>query len=354
MVTFQYPENHELRQIEPDLQQAAMADNPIFRYFPITSNPNDMLVWEVQDTVGGLQLVRGINGQPQRVQSGGSKRYVMIPGYYGEFKALDELELTRRAASIGASGAVSVTDLVVQNQEHLALREGQLVQKILWDLVLNGTFSVLDQIGQVMHMDTYAVRTVTPSTPWSTVATATPLQDFRDVKNDSLTLTSCRFDGSATAFMNSMTSTQMLKNTNANDIGGRRVISNSMITPMMLRDVNSFLLEEGLPKIELFDGTYVDANADGSVIPPQMFIPEGYVVVFGNRPSGAKLGEYRMTRNVNNPNGEPGSYVYVADSINSEMNRVPRRIEVHRGHNGGPVIFYPNGVVVMKVYTPTP
>jgi len=36
------------------------------------------------------------------------------------------------------------------------------------------------------------------------------------------------------------------------------------------------------------------------------------------------------------------------DSLNTGT-PVPRKIDVHRGHNGGTVIFYPKGVISMKV-----
>jgi hypothetical protein len=53
-----------------------------------------------------------------------------------------------------------------------------------------------------------------------------------------------------------------------------------------------------------------------------------------------------MTRNANNPDLAPGPYMRVIDT--GEI-VIPRSIEVHDGHNGGPVIYFPSAVVVMSV-----
>jgi hypothetical protein len=52
-----------------------------------------------------------------------------------------------------------------------------------------------------------------------------------------------------------------------------------------------------------------------------------------------------MTRNVNNANSAPGPYTKVIDR--GEL-QVPRTIEVHDGHNGGPAIFYPSAVIKLS------
>jgi hypothetical protein len=95
------------------------------------------------------------------------------------------------------------------------------------------------------------------------------------------------------------------------------------------------------------DGYYDD---DGAW---QLLIPDDKVVVFGRRSSGARLGEYRRTRNAQNPGIAPGPYIIVTDNLSTGTSNtttpVPRKVTVHRGHNGGPVIFYGNAVVVMSV-----
>ena len=81
-------------------------------------------------------------------------------------------------------------------------------------------------------------------------------------------------------------------------------------------------------------------------------IAYGVVLVIGRRTDGGPIAEYRMTRNMNNsPEGTPGSHTYVKDyaqGINAPK-ETPPRISVHRGHNGGPVIYRPKAFVIMDV-----
>jgi hypothetical protein len=58
-----------------------------------------------------------------------------------------------------------------------------------------------------------------------------------------------------------------------------------------------------------------------------------------------------MTRNLNNPGGAPGHYEYIKDyaqGINAPK-ETPPKIEIHVGHNGGPVCFRPGSIVIMSV-----
>jgi hypothetical protein len=52
-----------------------------------------------------------------------------------------------------------------------------------------------------------------------------------------------------------------------------------------------------------------------------------------------------MTRNANNPNMKPGAYMKVFDRGEAT---VPRSIDVHDGHNGGPCIYYPSALVKLS------
>jgi tellurite resistance-related uncharacterized protein len=100
------------------------------------------------------------------------------------------------------------------------------------------------------------------------------------------------------------------------------------------------MMDSGLPGIEIInDGYYTDAGVWTK------YLADNKVVVVGARPNNESIGEYQLTRNAQNANMEPGSYVMVKD----KQDDVPRTIEIHRGHNGGPAIFYPNGVCVMTV-----
>lgn len=336
--TFAYPTNYELSVIDRDLQTtAALNTDPIFKLFPIVSKNTNQVEWIMRENMSGLQAVRGLDGKPSRVVAKGANLYSMLPGVYGEFETITERELTTRAP-FGIPGAtINVDDLVAERRDQLLGREITRVRSIIWTLLATGTFAVLDNMGTILHTDTFAIKTYTAGIGWGTVATAIPLGNFRAMQETMEQGTSAKFNEDAKAFMNRHTFNNMLGNTNTSDLGARLNIFG--LVPG-LGDVNKMLLDRGFPSIEIVnDGYYTDAGVWTK------FLVDDKVVVVGARPNNENIGEYQMTRNANNDNFGPGSYIKVLD----KKDDVPRVIEVQRGHNGGPAIFYPNGVVVMSV-----
>lgn len=347
MDQFTYPTNGELREIEPDLVRQLTLTDPLFRHFPIVNANADVLMWECYDRMTGLQAARGLNGDPTHVLPVGAKGYVAQPGVYGEFLPIDEKYLTQARPLGVMAGPIDLTTEIRRNQDFLLGREIDRIKQIGWTLLSTGTFSVLGRDGSVVHTDRFTMQTATASVVWSTVATATPMADFRAVKLLSRGH-SISFGAGAVAYMNQATFNEMLSNTNTVDLGGKltSLLHTGAESAAAMADLpllNKILLGAGLPTIEIYDEGYID---DTDTF--QLFIPNDVVIIVGRRTTGANLGEYRMTRNANNPNFAPGSYVQVVDSLTTG-NPVPRRIELHRGHNGGPVIFYPNGIVRLSV-----
>lgn len=332
-----FPTAQEMKLIEQTLIPRVTEGRLGLQLMPVVNSDYHILSWEQKDNYTGLQEVRGLNGQPGRVTRIGGRRYTMPPGVYGEFTSVDEAEVTARRAWGSINTVVDISDLIAECQEHLLIRRYDRIEKIIWDLLVNGTFSVSNEFG-VIHTDTFDIQTY-DATTWSTVATSTPLVDFRAIQLLGRG-TSNKFDAAAgaKAYMSRATFNYLVANANDNDIAGRRVTG--LLSPLTLNEINVILLGEGLPTIEIYDEGYLDSNGTF-----QLFIPINKVVVVGGRPGGAKLGEYRMTRNANNPGQAPGAYQKVA----YEENEVPFKVDVHDGHNGGPVLYFPGGIVVMDV-----
>lgn len=341
MGTFTYASSAELRQVAQDKLPNLEANRPIFSILPIETVDAHILMWEQEDNYVGLQQIRGLNGQPGRVKKTGAKRYLMQPGIYGEYSNIDELELTERRQYGQFGQPVSIDDLVMKEQDRLLTRRLDRIEKIGWDLLTTGTFSVAGPDGLTYQTDTFALQTQSGS-DWSTVASATPLADFRATQLLSRGH-SVSFGPEARAIMNRVTANYLLANTNAADLGGKKGMGLQSLTS--IGDVNRILTGEGLPTIEIFDGGYL--NDAGTFVP---FIANDKVVVVGRRTDGGRIGEYRMTRNANNPNLAPGAYMEVIDRGEPGPGRqVPRTIEVHDGHNGGPVIYFPSAIVIVSV-----
>jgi hypothetical protein len=335
-----YPSSITLRAVAQELIPRLAAARPLHGPggpFPIVDDDADTLIWEQRDVYTGLQQVRGLGGQPQRVVRTGASRYMMEPGYYGEFEFIDERELTkRRPYGLTFDQPVDITDLVREAQDKLLERRLDRIEQICWTLLSTGTFSVA-MYNSVLHTDTFTIRTFASGVPWATTATATPLADLRAIKLMSRGY-SVNFGTGATAYMNQTTMNALLSNTNPADLGGRRGSGLSTINgPDQL---NQLIAMDGLPNLVVYDEGYYD---DSKVF--QLFVPNNKVIVIGSRRDGDPVGQYRMTRNVNNANMAPGAYTKVVD----DENTVPRSIAVHDGHNGGPVLFHPAAVIAMTV-----
>lgn len=339
MATFIYPSNAELSLIAQKKIPNLIQNRPIFDILPIVNKDTDIIKWEQKDNYFGLQQVRGLGGSPSRVARVGGKQYTMIPGVYGEFTTVDELELTRRRPYGQFNGSVSIDDLVMECQDQLLGRRLDRIEKIGWDLLTAGTFSVAGPDGLTYHTDTFSLQTASAAVAWATFATATPLKDFRAVQLLSRGY-SINFGATAKAYMNRVTFNNLVANTNTSDLAGRR--TSGLQSVLTLGEINSVLAGEDLPQIVIFDGGYL-SDASDTFVP---FIANSKVVIVGSRNDGASIGNYVYTRNANNPDLGPGAYMKVVDNGDEE---VPRMIAVHDGHNGGPIIEYPSAIVILTV-----
>lgn len=336
MPDFVYPSNSALQAVAQELLPRLEQQRPVFEFFPIRSVDDYILQWEQADNFTGLQQVRGLNGDPNRVKPLGSKRYLMEPGVYGEFALIDERQLTTRRPFGQWTGAIDISDLVLEKQNQLLVRRLDRIEQICWTLLTTGTFAVADG-SAVLHTDSYTTQAFAAGVAWGTAATSTPLADFRAMQLLSRGY-SVNFGASARAYMNRTTFNQLLSNTNAADLGGRRVTGLQTVNgPDAL---NSVMAADDLPQIVIYDQGYLDDTGTF-----QLFIPNNKVILIGSRRDGDPVGEYRMVRNVNNEGMAPGPYMKTIDRTDV----VPRSIEVHDGHNGGPVLFHPAAIVVATV-----
>jgi hypothetical protein len=338
MATFVYPTQQELTAIAQEKMPRLTVDRLGFSVMPIAEKDHHLLAWEQLDNYLGLQQVRGMDGMPSRVRKVGAKRFAMEPGVYGEFIDIDEQELTSRRRLGTWDGQIDITDMVMLAQDQLLQRRLDRIETIIWTLLSTGTFSVAGPTGNILHTDTYTTQTFVAGITWATTATAVPLANLRAVKLLGRGK-GVRFGNGARAYMNQTTANDLFNNTNSADFGGRySVLAN---TVRSLETANRILIGEDLPQIEIYDEGYLD---DAGTF--QLFIPNNKVVVIGQRPAGQTVGEYRLTRNANNPGMSPGAYMKVVD--HGEL-VVPRRIDVHDGHNGGPILYFPSAIVIMTV-----
>lgn len=342
MPTFTYPTNRELRAIGPVKVARLSAERIGFQILPMRSVNAGAVQWTQKDNFFGLQQLRGLDGAPVHVKRVGEKKYIYEPGVYGEFMHITESELTLRSGST-SDAAIDVSDLVADLQDQLMVRELDRIEYMIWTLITTGTFSVLLPSGEIGFTATFTLSTHSAS-DWSTVSTATPLKDFRDARIANPGL-GANFGAGATAYANSTTIARMLNNTNASDLGGKRVEGGN--TVQTLGQANAILVASDAPRLVEYDeGYYNDSNVF------TRFVPDDKVVIIGRRPGGQAIGDYVMTRNANNPGYAPGRYEFVIDRTGNGpggARQVPPNIEVHAGHSGGPRLEYPGSILLMSV-----
>src|SRR5579871_54731 len=96
MATYPYPTSAELQKIEQDKMPDLIKDRMIFDFMPMRNVDQALLMWEQLDNFKGLQQLRGLNGEPPRVQPIGLKQWQMQPGVYGEHMLINETDITLR------------------------------------------------------------------------------------------------------------------------------------------------------------------------------------------------------------------------------------------------------------------
>lgn len=338
MLNYDIPTSADLREVEQVLVPRIESASPIFKAFPDESTEETVLMWEQEDDYVGLQQVRGLGARPPRVQNVGFKRYVQEPGAYGEMMLLDEVELTRRRRMASFGVPMTIADMVARRQKQLLVRRVNRKEKMLWDLALYGYFAVMDASGTIIHTDGFTPQTYTAAISWSDHANSTPLADLRALQLLSRGQ-SVDFGPSAEVEINRTWANHLMANTNLNDLGGKRLTG---LTPAnSLNAINTILAGEGLPQVQVYDEGYKDESKTF-----QLFIPNARGLLIGRRQSGAKIGGFRYTLNVNNPDASPRPYMRVFDRSTEQ---VPAEIEVHDGFNGGPVIYFPGSLVSLNL-----
>lgn len=344
MPSYAYPTNAEIMRIDPILMAKALETDPILGpkgLFPVEYTDFDMLVWDQRDSYAGLAQWRGLNGDPPRVKRANNKRFKVEPGYYGEFNEVDEEEMTRRANVATFNLPIPIPDLVTDCHDQLMTRQANRMRWIAWTLLTTGTYVVLDKDGVIGTQDSYKIQIYAAPIAWgANPTTARPVFDLRQIPILGRGQ-STNFGAGAEAWMTQVTFNNLIGVSNLADIRGERL--NFGQTVKSVADVNMVLSANNLPTIVIYEDGYLD-----DALTFHTFIPDNTIVYLGRRSNGAPLGRFRFTKNVNAPTGK-GVYVKTVERGMAEDQPPPAKIEVHRGFNAGPVLWYPGSIFVMQV-----
>lgn len=334
----QYPLDTELRVLDPIRLNRVAEAEPVFRYFPLRETQyGSTLTWRVRDTAFGLQHARTYNEPFPRVTRRGAEEFTIRSGLYGEHVPIEERELTERSNWAGTA-AIPINDLVQDALEITQDRQIARQANSCWTLITTGRHVIRDEFGTVLDEYSFDIIEM-DATDWTNTATGEPFGDLLDVMEVPLG-TSVSFSG-APAFATRRTTNYAIRNTNTNDLGGKRALDGSTLSG--LDDVNRIFSRNGMPTLVAYDGGHDDEAGNFST-----HIPDNKVVIVGMVP-GETIGEYRMTRNANNPDRSSRPYLKIIDTAVDPNGPPPRRMEIYRGHNGGPILMRPSAVIVMHV-----
>jgi hypothetical protein len=361
---FIYPTAFEMSEIQQDLIRRGMEGRIGMDIMPMVEKRVPKIRWKQKDNYYGLQAFRGLDGAPTRVVRVGHKIYEYEPGIFGEFTELTETELTIRAAGFPVETTpIDISDLYMEADELLIGRELDRVESSIWTLLTTGVLNIImdgPDGTQVGYNDAYTFQSYSALVGWTSFSSAVPIQDFQAVQQLGIAAGhSVDFGAAAKAYATQATWNLLLNNANTADFAGKR--NQYGATLNNLPAMANYLQGQNLPQPVVYDQGYIPRQGSSPGTQAfgggkfKKFIPYRTIVVIGVRPQNARVGEYISTINASN-NFNPGSYRYTLDRANgggmgggNAEKRTPANIEIHRGHNGGPVIYYPTAVVVMSV-----
>lgn len=345
---FIYPTAAEFSEIEQELITEGRTGRVGFDILPVETADTFKIRWAQKDNYYGLQQLRGLDGAPSKVQRIGTKVFEYEPGVFGEYEVVTETELSTRAENLNMLTAnIKIGDIIGEIDRQLLGRENDRMEASIWTLLTTGTISIslAGSAAGIGYLDTYTLQTYSP-TGWAS-GSATPILDFQYVQqHGEASGISVNFGIGAKAYMNGFTANLLINNGNAADLDGRRGMYGATLNNM--KDIANYFAGQGLAEPVVYDRGYQATTVKQSSF--TKFIPNNKVVFVGQRPNNAAVGNYKMCRNMVN-GGTPGSYRFIKDTYQptNAPKQVPPSIEVHRGHNGGPTIYYPSAVLVMTV-----
>lgn len=348
-ILYHFPTNVVLDRLTQDYvaDTAALLGRSIL---PLQNEMAQVVQWDEIEKETGLTRQHALGSDVKIGQRPGSKVRQYRPGYFKESELIkeDELLVARAFATLGA--VVNIDELVSRRLKARINKDFFTIEKLIWDC-LQGEIAMTDENGAGIN-ETFPVQPYNLLVGWDDRANAQPIKEFNAIKL--LYRGTNATSRGAKAYMNSQRVNYLLENTNAADLRGFHA-ENFRETVQTLDRVNSLLTPRGLPTIVEFDEGYYDAAGNF-----QLYIPDDTTIVVGNRQIG-KTGDFALTPSLHrNVNGMPAPGMFSLIEINGQPNNAGGfsvgeigassnpKIQVTTGFYGGPRLYYPKDVIVMK------
>lgn len=333
----------KLRKLAQLLLPRKAEDRLLLKLFPVVAENEVDLVYERRGVYTGVQHARGKGGPTGPAAPPGVDSFRVSPGYYGDHYTIEEDQLVALREVGDWQLFQAIPDQMAKASEHLVDRYLNRLELSIGTLLTTGGFTAGNvKTGQTYHQEVYNLQQFTPGVLFSDLANSAPLKYLRDLIPQLELARSVSFGAKGKLLMSRPTLNLILSNANSADLGGKRIANGGTLNS--LDDVNEVLVANDIPPAEIYDGAYYP-DGGGS---PVRFIPNGKIVVCGNRTDGAPMGEYAQTRAAQNENSAPGEWYTVED-----FRKTTRpRIVMGAGHNGGPRLLFPETVAVINAAAP--
>lgn len=356
MANVLYANNAELNAVLQNLLPERTMNDPVFTdIMRPRSIQEQTILWEQKDSFYGYTPGRAPGTGFGQVAREGFDRYSITAVQYGEEKIMDE-KFVLNSRQIGQFGTrMNLTETQMSDQLHLIDRFIKRYKYNVWNLLTTGQYRALGPKGELVGSDSYTFNSFTVATAWSNYSASTPLLDLRNMKLKHRGQ-SAMFNKKAKLYMQSEDINNMLSNTNPNDLGAKRVITqNAGAQPMSLMDVNRFFLDNDLPEIVEYDEFYATGvNTPTSAVSPYtMFIPQGTAVCIGAREYGEPVMDYTMTPTFPQVMGQNGESIgggvwdnlYFDFKLDMENWEAKSRI----AFAGAPRVLFPSAVITVDL-----
>lgn len=308
------------------------------KLFPQDTSDTEYVVYERWGLIRGMQQARGLGGPTRPVQLPGFNQFSVSPGYYGEHVRFDEKRLLRSRLPGDWMKSQTTRENINYASTYLAERFCNRYEYNVFEILQEGGFVAMDDNATAYWQVMYDIPRLTPAILWNVPATSIPLQNLRGWVVSLALGKSVDFRGGE-LIMNSNTLNTILGNTNPADLGGKRLMYGQTINNAA--DQGKFFLDGDLPAIRVYDGDYYAEAAAFAT----RFIRDGKIIFRGKRTDGEQGGRYVMTPAVQN-GMKPGEWTIVEDKTTTDS----PYWKVANGHNGVPVLEYPEAWAIATVY----
>lgn len=319
------------QQWEPDPKKYPGAE-----LLPVEGYPLELVEWDIYSAVSGMTQATVPGADPPFAEfiKLGHKQLRAL--YFADTLRFTQTDI-QRVRRAGTINALAGEELVMRGLRLQDYRVETRLEWLRWQALMNAL--AVDENGTKRTFDFGfpAGHVVTPATPWSTVATATPVEDLQAATE----LFLGKSDGRPTMWINSVDVKWLARNATVRDLLKQSVLVLQLgrekiaeIFPQLVGDLESIRIIKSGWK----DGALTYTS----------FLPNGRVLLTAPPPHGQRLGAVRTTPDVRNGgvDPKPGKWVLIEDKLQSKN----PYYDITAGVSAAPCIFFPECIAVLKIY----